>query len=795
MAQKIQLRRGTITEWTDANPMLAQGEFGLEWDPDLETWQAKIGDGTNLWADLPYWGGSGGGGISGNPGDFVIVNIDGDAIESTPLFNWDWADTIQAKIQNFRVYSDTGPAYLRVVSDVSPAGFEFTPSDGAVFGLVATGGTSIFNQQSIGAASGTQFYVGADLGISIYGENHIKLEGRSAAPTTSVGLGSLYVDSDDNKLYFNNGTTWVDLTASGGGGGGSLPNQEIGYGDGTAIVSTPQFTWNGNTVKISRTSGGDARFWAHTTSGIVTLQAESEDDAARLRLLSGVDTGQNSMIMTVGLGNIGTFGFNAADTVTNPEFRVELSHITTGNTRFILRPGCLLLPLGTADPVLFDDGSVYYDTDDDIFKFRQNGVTVNFALDSAVVHLAGTETITGLKTFRNSLTVQNIQTTGTATDNATATVKSNNRSAALILDSFTGNNSSLVFYENGAERGRILGETNAIRFRNATADVIRLDTTAAAPRFQADFNNATHASRLAFQASTTNADTAVPIIPNGTSQVARLQVFNSSSVANCAIGSINVTASEVTFGSTVIGSGTVLPMTFFIGTSERLRIATNGAISAGALSADNVTNLNIGSLTTVANTTIGYPAIGYNIASGNAANKWRFAGADNSSWIQFRGTEIFFYRSTGGPVAGGLIAEANSMIIDNNGVVKAGSGFLSSGGGIGYTAGAGGTVTQITSKATNVTLNKTCGTITMHNQALAAGTAVAFQFVNSFISQEDIIVASFAWNGTFDPANYTVTISPNNGAAVALVVLRNVSGGSLSDPVAINFAIIKGIRT
>jgi hypothetical protein len=50
MAQQIQLRRGTSTEWTTANPILADGEIGIETDTGLY----KVGNGINLWSARPY---------------------------------------------------------------------------------------------------------------------------------------------------------------------------------------------------------------------------------------------------------------------------------------------------------------------------------------------------------------------------------------------------------------------------------------------------------------------------------------------------------------------------------------------------------------------------------------------------------------------------------------------------------------------------------------------------------------------------------------------------------------------
>lgn len=52
MAQQIQLRRGTAAQWSLANPILAEGELGVETDTD----QFKVGDGVSVWASLGYGG-------------------------------------------------------------------------------------------------------------------------------------------------------------------------------------------------------------------------------------------------------------------------------------------------------------------------------------------------------------------------------------------------------------------------------------------------------------------------------------------------------------------------------------------------------------------------------------------------------------------------------------------------------------------------------------------------------------------------------------------------------------------
>jgi hypothetical protein len=106
---------------------------------------------------------------------------------------------------------------------------------------------------------------------------------------------------------------------------------------------------------------------------------------------------------------------------------------------------------------------------------------------------------------------------------------------------------------------------------------------------------------------------------------------------------------------------------------------------------------------------------------------------------------------------------------------------------LGYTAAAQGTVTQATSKATAVTLNKSAGRITMNGAALAGNTAESFTLNNSLISSNDVLIVNVSAGGT--AAAYTTYISSMT-AGSAVVTLRNLTAGSLSEAVVINFALI-----
>lgn len=50
MAATIKLKRGTTAQWAAVNPILAEGEIGLDLDLD----KFKIGDGATAWNSLPF---------------------------------------------------------------------------------------------------------------------------------------------------------------------------------------------------------------------------------------------------------------------------------------------------------------------------------------------------------------------------------------------------------------------------------------------------------------------------------------------------------------------------------------------------------------------------------------------------------------------------------------------------------------------------------------------------------------------------------------------------------------------
>jgi len=108
---------------------------------------------------------------------------------------------------------------------------------------------------------------------------------------------------------------------------------------------------------------------------------------------------------------------------------------------------------------------------------------------------------------------------------------------------------------------------------------------------------------------------------------------------------------------------------------------------------------------------------------------------------------------------------------------------------IGYAAAAQGVVTQLTSKSTAVTLNKSMGRITMHNEALAGNNAASFTMNNSTISGNDTIIVNVSGGAT--TGAYTTYVTSMT-AGSAILTLRNLTGTSYSEAVILNFSIIHG---
>jgi len=156
---QLQIRRDTLANWTSSNPILANGEMGI----NLDTYQYKLGDGIKTWAQLPYAGiagptGPGGANVSsgtgttGTTGPVGFTGLTGPTgISSTGV---------------------TGPVRLGFTGITGPTGLEATGRTGPTgamgptgvtgpTGLGYTGGAGPVGQGPIGVQGPTGSLTGA----------------------------------------------------------------------------------------------------------------------------------------------------------------------------------------------------------------------------------------------------------------------------------------------------------------------------------------------------------------------------------------------------------------------------------------------------------------------------------------------------------------------------------------------------------------------------------------------------------------------------------------------------------
>jgi hypothetical protein len=223
-----------------------------------------------------------------------------------------------------------------------------------------------------------------------------------------------------------------------------------------------------------------------------------------------------------------------------------------------------------------------------------------------------------------------------------------------------------------------------------------------------------------------------------------------------------ISNTEMRLLANIRGTGTYLPMTFYTGGSERMRLDTSGNVGIGTSSPGYKLDVNGG------------------MRMPNATVFWM----NNSSGVAKETLQLYSDNNTYFSTPGALIMRTNGTTeaarIDSSGNV-----LVTNPAGLGYGTGSGGTVTQATSRTTAVTINKPTGAITLVS---AAGSPAWQEFTvnNSIVTANDTCVL----NQRSGTDRYVLQV--RSISAGAFVIAFQTTGGTTTEQPIFNFAIIKG---
>jgi hypothetical protein len=116
---------------------------------------------------------------------------------------------------------------------------------------------------------------------------------------------------------------------------------------------------------------------------------------------------------------------------------------------------------------------------------------------------------------------------------------------------------------------------------SVTVNAATFDYAGLGTRIKGDFSNATRANRAMFQDRTTNNQTQVSALPNGTSTSALFAVYGGSDPDNTNFGQFIANATNVAINSSFAGTGVQQPLAFQIAGTSYVILGTGGNLGLG----------------------------------------------------------------------------------------------------------------------------------------------------------------------------------------------------------------------
>jgi hypothetical protein len=180
---QIQVRRGTASQWTSANPTLAAGEWGFETD----TAKVKIGNGSTAWNSLGYQGagdiegvtagtGLSGGGTSGTVTVSINTAVTADLTTAQTLTNKTLTTpTLDDPKINLAFDAQTGTTYTTVLNDN---------------GQVVTMNNASTNTLSIPTNASVAYPIGTQINVLQIGAGQTTIQAVTSGTTSILSTGA-----------------------------------------------------------------------------------------------------------------------------------------------------------------------------------------------------------------------------------------------------------------------------------------------------------------------------------------------------------------------------------------------------------------------------------------------------------------------------------------------------------------------------------------------------------------------------------------------------------------------------
>jgi hypothetical protein len=306
MAIQIQLRRGDAADWTSTNPTLAEGEVGVE----IDTLKLKVGNGTDNWNTLPYFGSAGtvtsvGALTLGTSGTDLSSTVANGTTTPVITLNVPTASATNRGVlssADWTTFNNKGNGTVTSVTGTSPV----NSSGGATPAIsLASGYGDTLNPY----ASKTANYVLASP------------DGSSGVPTFRA-----IVASDIPTLNQNTTGTAANITATSNSTLTTLSALSLPYSQLSGTVPT----WNQNTTGTASNVTGTVAI-ANGGSGTTTAQGAMNAFAGAVTSGSYLrGNGTNVVMSTIQVADVPTLNQNTTGTASNVTGVVAVANGGTG---------------------------------------------------------------------------------------------------------------------------------------------------------------------------------------------------------------------------------------------------------------------------------------------------------------------------------------------------------------------------------------------------------------------------------------------------------------------------------